>query len=43
MFNDMKVGSRLGLAFAAVVALLIGVIVVGITRMAGIDAGLRAC
>ncbi len=42
MFNGMKVSSRLAIAFAAVVLLLIGVIAVGITRMAGIDAGLRA-
>ena len=33
MFQDMKVGARLALAFAVVLALMVGIIVVGITRL----------
>ena len=33
MFQDMKVGARLALAFAAVLALMVGIIVVGISRL----------
>src|SRR5579863_2708542 len=41
MLNDMKVGSRLMIAFAVVLAMLISVIVVGISRMASVNQGLR--
>jgi methyl-accepting chemotaxis protein len=37
MFGDMKVGVRLGLAFAAVLALMVGIIVVGVTRLAALN------
>ena len=33
MFQDMRVGARLALAFAAVLALMVGIIVVGISRL----------
>ena len=33
MFQDMKVGARLAIAFAVVLALMVGIIVVGITRL----------
>jgi methyl-accepting chemotaxis protein len=41
MFNDMKVGSRLAIAFGAVVILLIAVVTVGTSRMALINESLR--
>jgi methyl-accepting chemotaxis protein len=42
MFRDMKVGTRLMLAFGAVLVLLIAVIGVGLLRMAAIRANLRS-
>jgi len=42
MFSDMKVSTRLTLAFGVVVLLLLSVIGVGVTRMARINEGLRA-
>ncbi|HWK50256.1 MAG TPA: methyl-accepting chemotaxis protein [Steroidobacter sp.] len=42
MFNDMKVGTRLAMAFGVVVILLVGVVLVGVTRMANINEKLRA-
>ena len=41
MFNGMKVGTRLAIAFGAVVVLLIAVVSVGTSRMALINSGLR--
>ena len=41
MFNDMKVGTRLTVAFAVVLATLIAVIMVGVSRMASVNDGLR--
>lgn len=41
MFSDMRVSTRLALAFGAVLVLLIGVIGVGVSRMAQINEGLR--
>jgi methyl-accepting chemotaxis protein len=41
MFGNMKVGTRLGLAFGILLILLIGVVVTGITRMALINQALR--
>lgn len=41
MFNGMKVGTRLAIAFGAVVILLIAVVTVGTSRMALIDESLR--
>jgi methyl-accepting chemotaxis protein len=41
MFNDMKVGTRLAIAFSAVVILLIAVVVVGTNRMALLHENLR--
>jgi len=42
MFRDMKVGTRLLLAFGAVLVLLVAVIGVGLMRMAAIRANLRS-
>ena len=42
MFRDLKVGTRLTLAFSAVLVLLIAVIGVGLLRMAAIRANLRS-
>jgi methyl-accepting chemotaxis protein len=42
MFRDMKVGTRLQLAFAAVLVLLVAVIGVGLLRMAAIRANLHS-
>jgi methyl-accepting chemotaxis protein len=42
MFNGMKVGTRLAVAFGAVVILLIAVVAVGTSRMANINANLRS-
>ena len=42
MFSDLKVRTRLTLAFGVVVLLLLGVIGVGVTRMARINEGIRA-
>ncbi len=42
MFQDMKVGTRLSIAFGVVLALLVGVILVGISRMANINEALRS-
>ncbi|MDY6949201.1 MAG: methyl-accepting chemotaxis protein [Pseudomonadota bacterium] len=42
MFNDLKVGTRLAIAFGAVVLLLVGIILVGVSRMASINDSLRA-
>ena len=41
MFGDMKVSTRLGLSFGLVLALLVGVIALGISRMAQVAEGLR--
>ena len=41
MVNDMKVGTRLTLAFALVLVMLVSVIAVGIVRMLSINDGLR--
>jgi methyl-accepting chemotaxis protein len=41
MFKDMKVATRLGLAFSVVVVLLIGMLLIGITRMAASNDSLR--
>jgi methyl-accepting chemotaxis protein len=42
MFNDMKVGTRLAMAFGVVLLLLVGVVLVGVSRMANINESLRA-
>jgi methyl-accepting chemotaxis protein len=42
MFRDMKVGTRLMLAFAAVLVMLVAVIAVGLMRMAAIRANLHS-
>jgi methyl-accepting chemotaxis protein len=42
MFADMKVSTRLALAFGVVVFLLLSVITVGVSRMASINEGLRS-
>src|SRR5579859_7476518 len=42
MFRDMKVGTRLMVAFGAVLVLLVAVIGVGLMRMAAIRANLRS-
>jgi len=42
MFADMKVGTRLAVAFGAVLLLLIGMVVTGINRMAAVNTQLRA-
>jgi methyl-accepting chemotaxis protein len=41
MFGDMKVRTRLGLSFGVVLLLLVGVIALGISRMAQVEEGLR--
>jgi methyl-accepting chemotaxis protein len=41
MFSDLKVSTRLALAFGVVLALLVCVIAVGLTRMARVSDGLR--
>ena len=41
MFADMKVRTRLALAFGVVLALLVGIVALGITRLAQINEGLR--
>jgi methyl-accepting chemotaxis protein len=42
MFNDMKVGTRLAMAFGVVLMLLVGVVLIGVSRMANINESLRA-
>ncbi|MFC4314994.1 methyl-accepting chemotaxis protein [Steroidobacter flavus] len=42
MFNDMKVGTRLAIAFGVVLILLVGVVLIGVSRMANINESLRA-
>lgn len=42
MFSDMKVGTRLAIAFGVVLTLLVGIILVGISRMASINDNLKA-
>ncbi len=42
MFNDMKVGTRLAVAFGVVLMLLVGVVLIGVSRMANINESLRA-
>ncbi|HEY4365657.1 MAG TPA: methyl-accepting chemotaxis protein [Steroidobacteraceae bacterium] len=42
MFQDMKVATRLALAFGVVLALLVGVIMVGVSRMELIQTNLRS-
>jgi methyl-accepting chemotaxis protein len=42
MFSDMRVSTRLALAFGVVLILLIGVIGVGMSRLAQLNEGLRA-
>ncbi len=42
MFQDMKVGTRLSLAFGVVLVLMIGVIAIGVGRMSLINEGMRA-
>ncbi|WP_129777075.1 HAMP domain-containing methyl-accepting chemotaxis protein [Peristeroidobacter soli] len=42
MFNDMKVGTRLAVAFGVVLVLLVGVVLIGVSRMANINESLRA-
>ncbi|GFE81865.1 methyl-accepting chemotaxis protein [Steroidobacter agaridevorans] len=42
MFNDMKVGTRLAIAFGVVLVLLVGVVMVGVSRMANINEQLRS-
>jgi methyl-accepting chemotaxis protein len=42
MFSEMKVSTRLALAFGLVLVLLVGVIGLGISRMASVNEGLRA-
>ncbi|WP_269813392.1 methyl-accepting chemotaxis protein [Peristeroidobacter agariperforans] len=42
MFNDMKVGTRLAIAFGVVLTLLVGVVMVGVSRMGHINESLRA-
>src|SRR5882757_7431671 len=42
MFSEMKVSTRLALAFGLVLVLLVGVIGLGISRMARVNEGLRA-
>jgi methyl-accepting chemotaxis protein len=42
MFNDMKVGTRLAVAFGVVLTLLVGVVLIGVSRMANINESLRA-
>ena len=42
MFNDMKVGTRLAIAFGVVLVLLIAVVAIGVSRMANINAQLRS-
>lgn len=41
MFNDMKVGTRLAIAFGVVLTLLVGVVLIGVSRMANINESLR--
>src|SRR5688500_9797885 len=42
MFNDMKVGTRLAIAFGVVLVLLVAVVAIGVSRMANINAQLRS-
>src|ERR1700742_2286024 len=42
MFGDMKVSTRLALAFGVVLLLLVGVAALGVSRMARVNEGLRA-
>jgi methyl-accepting chemotaxis protein len=42
MFADMKVGTRLAVAFGAVLVLLMGMVVTGINRIAAVNTQLRA-
>ncbi|MCC7181982.1 MAG: MCP four helix bundle domain-containing protein [Rhodocyclaceae bacterium] len=41
MFKNMKIGMRLGLGFGVVVALLVGIATVGITRLANLNASME--
>ena len=41
MFSGMKVGTRLAIAFAVVIALLVAIVAVGVNRMASINEGMR--
>src|SRR5258708_39247402 len=41
MFSDMRVGTRLAIAFAVVIALLLAIVAIGVNRMASINEGLR--
>jgi methyl-accepting chemotaxis protein len=41
MFGDMKVSTRLALAFGVVLLLLVGIAVLGVSRMAQVNEGLR--
>lgn len=41
MFSGMRVGTRLAIAFAVVIALLVAIVAVGVNRMASINEGLR--
>lgn len=41
MFKNMKIGLRLALGFGVVVALLIGIAVIGITRLANLNQSLE--
>ncbi len=41
MFSGMRVGTRLAIAFAVVIALLLAIVAVGVNRMASINEGLR--
>ena len=41
MFGEMKVSTRLALAFGVVLVMLVGVIALGISRMARVNEGLR--
>jgi methyl-accepting chemotaxis protein len=41
MFKDMKVGTRLTIAFAVVMLTLVAVIAVGLSRMASVNEGMR--
>jgi methyl-accepting chemotaxis protein len=42
MFSEMKVSTRLALAFGLVLVLLVSVVGLGISRMARVNEGLRA-
>jgi methyl-accepting chemotaxis protein len=42
MLNEMKVGTRLAIAFGVVLALLVGVVMIGVSRMAVVNEQLRS-